>query len=86
MSIDTRNKRASACFPLMPWRTSLPSPDGTVDQGDKQQVVFLYSGILAGALVVACGLVRAYFDSKQPSFSFDSKQPSLEFTATSECG
>lgn len=45
--MNTRNKRASAIWPLLPFRTSLPAPDGTVSLGDKQQVVFLYSGISA---------------------------------------
>lgn len=55
MALDTRNKRASACFPLMPWRAMLPAPDGAINQGDRQQVVFLYSGILAGGTVADTG-------------------------------
>lgn len=49
MPIDTRNKRASAIFPLLPFRGMLPAPDGTIGQADRQQVVFLYAGILAAA-------------------------------------
>lgn len=49
MALDTAVKRASALHVGSPWRGILPFPDGTVDDGDRQVVAFLYSGILAGA-------------------------------------
>lgn len=48
MAIDTRAKRGSAICVSMPWRPFLPLPDGVIDQGDRQAVPFMYSGILAG--------------------------------------
>ena len=52
MALDTRDKRASAIHVGMPWRGLLPLPDGAaLDQGDRQQVAFMYRGILAGAPV-----------------------------------
>ncbi len=54
MAVDTTNKRYSAMHIGLPWRTSLPIPDGTIDQGDRQQVAWLYRGVLAssGAVIV----------------------------------
>lgn len=52
MAIDTASKRVSAL------RMTLPLPDGTIDQGDRQHVTWNYAGILAGALVRRSG-VRA---------------------------
>ena len=49
MALDSRNKRASACWPLLPSRGLLPLPDGTIDQADRQTLVLLYAGILANA-------------------------------------
>lgn len=48
MSIDTAAKRLSAINHGCPWRGLLPRPDAVIDQGDRQTVPFLYSGILAG--------------------------------------
>ena len=47
MAIDTAAKRSSAINVGSPWRSRLPFPDGTIDQGDRQAVAFVYSGILA---------------------------------------
>lgn len=45
MAIDTASKRVSAL------RKTLPLPDATIDQGDRQHITWNYSGILAGALI-----------------------------------
>ena len=50
-NLDTRLKRLSGIQPSIPWRGYLPTPDGTVDQADRQVIPFLYSGISAGAFV-----------------------------------
>lgn len=48
--MDTQDKRASACWPLLPFRCLLPIPDAAaLDLGDKQQVAFLYRGVAAQA-------------------------------------
>jgi hypothetical protein len=49
MAVDTAAKRNSACASRrLPWsRRFLPFPDGTIDQADRQTVVFVYGGILA---------------------------------------
>lgn len=51
MALDSASKRSSAVNVGSPWRARLPFPDGTIDQGDRQAVAFMYSGILAGAAV-----------------------------------
>ena len=51
MPADTPTKRYSAANVGCPWRSVLPLPDGTIDQGDRQVVGFMYSGILAGSEV-----------------------------------
>lgn len=52
MSADTAVKRYSAINISCPWRGINPPPDGSIDQGDRQVVMFMYSGILAGGAVV----------------------------------
>ncbi len=63
MAVDTKNKRYSAIHVGCPWRSSLPIPDGTVDQGDRQHVAGFYRGVLAAAAADAdghlCGTVSA---------------------------
>jgi len=50
MAIDTAKKRNSAlAFSTM----LLPIPDGTIDQADRQTLLYLYGGILAGVAEVA---------------------------------
>lgn len=51
MALDTALKRLSAVCVGSPWRGVLPYPDGTLAQGDRQTVAYLYSGILAQAPV-----------------------------------
>ena len=46
MPIDTLSKRVSAL------RQTLPIPDGTISQGDRQHVLWQYSGILAIELIL----------------------------------
>ncbi len=42
MAIDTANKRGSVIAGM------LPLASGSIDQGDRQQVVFIYRGLLVG--------------------------------------
>jgi hypothetical protein len=48
VALDTVSKRFSAIHLGSPWRGLLPIPDATIDQGDRQQLMFLCSAILAG--------------------------------------
>lgn len=47
MAIDTAAKRRSAVATRrLPWfRRFLPAPDGAIEQGDRQQLAFVYAGI-----------------------------------------
>ena len=50
MPLDSRAKRRSSTGILQPWRPSLPLPldsPAVVDQADKQESAWTYSGILA---------------------------------------
>lgn len=51
MAIDTRDKRACSVH-RMPWDSSYALPNNDIDQGDRQQLVKIYRGILAGAAVI----------------------------------
>ncbi len=51
--LDSRDKRASAVNFGMPWENEYPTPDGGLNQGDRQHIVHMYRAILAGAAVVA---------------------------------
>lgn len=48
MALDTRPKRASALSALRSWVIAPVLPDGTIGQGDRQHIAWMYSGILAG--------------------------------------
>lgn len=51
MAIDTEDKRRSAgCHPAL---SVLPVPNSDIDQGDRQQVAWMYRGIAAGVPSVA---------------------------------
>jgi hypothetical protein len=56
MAIDTRDKRGSVINFDASARNVLPNPNGTIDQGDRQQLARKYRGI--SALVVS-NAVRA---------------------------
>ena len=49
MAVDSRNKRASA-INILP-HTIYPVPDGTIDDLDRIQATWLYSGIAVGEAV-----------------------------------
>ncbi len=49
MAVDTRNKRASVIALALPFTILGGNPDGTIDQADRQQTAWVYSGILARA-------------------------------------
>lgn len=53
MALDTAKRRSSAINVGSPWRGLLPTPDGVIDQADRQSLAFLYSGISAAEQVAA---------------------------------
>ena len=54
MAIDSRQKRRSIMAMGLPWRSvSLPIPDGTIGQADRQMLLYGYAGILWGEPSVA---------------------------------
>jgi len=57
MAIDTQAKRGSAIATRrLPWfRRFMPLPDGSMTQADRQQLAFVYGGILAGEAVPDVG-------------------------------
>lgn len=57
-NLDTRSKRSSSILNRLPFRRSLPLPDGTISQGDRQHIAWAYSGILA-ATATQTGLQTA---------------------------
>lgn len=52
MALDSRSKRASSVNFLKPYALDLILPDGAIGQGDRQHIIWDYSGILAIAPVV----------------------------------
>lgn len=47
MALDTKDKRGSSIGVARPWSLILPTPDGAVNQGDRQQTAWSYRGISA---------------------------------------
>lgn len=58
MAVDTAAKRLSALHLGSPWRLTLPLPDGTIGQADRQTLTYLYGGISAGAPVAEAPYAR----------------------------
>jgi hypothetical protein len=59
MAVDTRDRRSSAIDVSSPWRSKLPTPDGTIAAADRQHAAGYYSGILAtGAIADDSGTRR----------------------------
>jgi hypothetical protein len=74
MAADTARKRYSAMHMGCPWRGVLPLPDGTVAQGDRQTVLFLYAGELLAEVIVISGKVLSF--TRQPMrITMRRKQP-----------
>ena len=48
LAVDTAGKRSSVIHTLGIWSLAYLVPDGVIDQGDRQHIVGLYSGVLAG--------------------------------------
>jgi len=48
MPLNTANKRGSAVSTAREWISIFPVPDGAIDQADRQQITWVYAGILAG--------------------------------------
>ena len=44
MALDNANKRASAVMTGLPWRVSLPFPNGSISAADRAQTAFEYAG------------------------------------------
>lgn len=71
MAIDTAAKRSSCLDHEEVWQFGIPLPDGTIGQGDRQHLIWTYSGILAISAVSAPGEIvfwRGSVDST-PTFS-----------------
>lgn len=49
MAVDSKNKRISVIHPGLTFMRQLPNADSSMDQGDRQSVAGLYSGIAAAA-------------------------------------
>jgi len=47
MAVDSEAKRSSVVNLVLPWYSTLPPPDGSVSQADRQHVGQSYTGILA---------------------------------------
>ena len=72
MAVDSAVKRASIARFII--------PDGTLDQGDRQTIAGMYSGILATASSVATGVVYATVTPRQLSVSVTERQLSISAT------
>lgn len=65
MAVDTRSKRASVLGIGLAAALTLPLPDGTVGQADRQHVAFCYPGITAAVIAAAA----ADLIVRQPAFA-----------------
>jgi hypothetical protein len=66
MAVDTKEKRLSFLNAYLPWWTTLPEADGTIDQDDRQHLLGLYAGILAGEAAAGMVGVEAALPRSRP--------------------
>ena len=80
MAMDTDAKKWSAMHTTVPFYISTPLPAGAIDQGDKQELMHVYRGILAQApLGAPFGIA---FNVFVPGVGFAVKIPSVEIDVT----
>lgn len=92
MAVDTAEKRMSALNFGLPLFWTLPEADGTVGQDDRQHLLGLYAGILAGAVVAPTqpGLEftlpenRMHFDFPENRMHFECPENRMHFDIPEE--
>lgn len=80
MAMDSAAKRWSFMHTTMPFYISTPLPDGAVDQGDRQEFMHVYRGILMQAPPGAPFEIE--FNVTVPGFGFSVKRPSVSIDVT----
>lgn len=63
--VDTRNKRASVIGVAAAIALTLPAPDGTIVQADRQHAAFCYAGILATELDITDAVADVVIQVRQ---------------------
>lgn len=87
MAVDTAAKRRSAIATRrLPWfRRFQPAPDSSMDQADRQQLAFVYSGILAEQAAVSLDPVQlARFAARSTVAKFAPRATVAQFAPRSE--
>lgn len=60
MAINSRNERACCLAVALPEGRVFPSPDGTIDGADRQQIALSWRGISSGVIQVLLKFYRYY--------------------------
>jgi hypothetical protein len=63
MALDTVQKRGTAIHLGSPWRSWAAAPDGTLNVGDRQGLMYLGSAIASGILVIVSTAFQVLFRS-----------------------
>ncbi len=77
MAVDTRSKRFSLMELDHPWSMNIPEPSGDFDQGDKQQLLHGYSGILWQEAVIIIGPISISISLSKPKISMNLRKPNI---------
>ncbi len=75
MAVDTVKKRASVLGIV--W----PDANG-IDQADRQTILGVYGGVLAGELAVASGLISIAITGARPSAAVTGSKPNVAITGS----
>jgi len=87
-NLDSRSKRSSSVGILLAFILAPPLPDGTLGDGDRQQIAVSYSGILAGAAAALAFILdlntrlRALFDYTYSRAAMDNSTGYVTYAAT----
>lgn len=60
MAINSRNERSCCLAVALPEGRVFPSPDGTIDGADRQQIAFSWRAISAGVIQALVKFYRYY--------------------------
>ena len=83
MAVDTRQKRFSILTLGNITQPVVLTPDGTLDQSDRQHLLWGYSGIVWGVPSAAVGLLCVDISGTVPGIGMTSFIPGIDITSTS---
>lgn len=89
MAVDTNSKKLSLISILQPYNTPIPTSTGSLSQGDRQHLIWDYSGILWGIwhptrAITAQNEVYMMVANVSEDYFFDARKEVFHFLAKNQ--